>query len=209
MGIAIVLVVFLLVMGSCLAFVGMQGTWGAALTFVNTLLAAILATNYWEPMADWMQTMMPTFTYLIDFLAIWLVFCLFMLPLRVATDFISRVKLRFIKPVDMAGGYFFGFLTGWLMICFIMFSLHMAPLSRNFLGYWQPKPETRMVLVAPDRRWLAFFQKISAGPLAKGAPSENPKKYVFDPGGEFVIKYGTRRTNFEKEPALRVRIDEE
>ncbi len=196
MGFTAFLIILLLVLGCCLAFVGMQGMWGAALSFMNTLLAALLATSYWEPMAGVLQGMNASYTYFFDILAIWLMFGLFLIPLRVATDFISKVKVRFLPIADQIGGYFFGFLTGWVLICFLMFSLHTAPLPRNFLGFWQPTPESRLVVVAPDRRWLGFVNMVSRGALYNGNE--------FDPRADYIIKYGQRRADLEKQPALRV-----
>jgi len=199
MGFTAFLILLLLLLGACLAFVGMQGMWSAGITFINALFAALLATSYWEPAARLLQGMGPSFTYLIDILAIWIVFCLFFLLLRLATDFISRVKVRFLPIADQIGGYFFGLLTAWVMICFVMFSLHTAPLPRNFLGFWQPEPETRMLGVAPDRRWLGFVNMVSRGALSKGNE--------FDPDAEFILKYGQRRADLEGEKELRVRVD--
>jgi len=195
--IALMLVVFAV----CMAFVFNEGMWGAAITFVNVLLAAVLATNLFEPLANWLESMMPGLTYLWDFVAVWLSFALCLVILRLVTDLISRHRVKFKKPVDIGGGIFFAAWTGWLMMQFTLFTLHLAPLSRNFMGF-QEKPETRMFFdLAPDRIWLSFIHAQSAGgALARTPPATDPNAHVFDPQGEFILKYAARRKQFETQP---------
>src|SRR5262245_7389399 len=196
--IALLLVVFAV----CVAFVFNEGMWGAAITFVNVLLAAVLATNLFEPLANWLESMMPGFTYFWDFVALWLAFALCLVLLRLTTDLISRHRVKFKKPVDIGGGVFFAIWTGWLMVQFTLFSLHLAPLSRNFMGF-QEKPETHMFVfdLAPDRNWLSFMHaQSSGGALARTPPPTDPNAFVFDPQGEFIMKYAARRKQFESQP---------
>jgi hypothetical protein len=172
-----------------------SGLWNNAITLFNTLTAALLATNFWEPLADWLDKQAPSYTYFWDFLAFWLVFGLSMVVFRAATDSLSRVTVRFKKPVDMAGGIFFACWTGWVMVCFATTTLHTAPLARNFLsGQFQRDPEIRMFFgLAPDRQWLGLAQSLSTGSLGRS----NPDAHKFDPRGEFILKYGERRAKFE------------
>ncbi len=55
--------------------------------------------------------------------------------------------------------------------------------------------------LAPDRKWLAFVQKASRGTFARGATEQElrDEKYVFDPQGEFMPKYATRRAKLESQ----------
>jgi hypothetical protein len=62
------------------------------------------------------------------------------------------------------------------------------------------RPEDPMIYgLAPDRRWLAFTQRMSDGTFARMADDAYPQGHVFDPRGEFMIKYASRREAFEKE----------
>lgn len=184
------------------AVVGSQGLWHSLITFFNVMTAALIATNYFEPISEWLDYNGPTFTYLIDFLVLWGLFAGVLMLLRTLTDLLSRVKVRFIKPVDMAGGFLMAFWTAWVFVCFAMMSLHTAPLSRNFLGgAFQPLPESKMVLgLAPDRQWLALVHRLSQESL-RPLGTENR---VFDPNGEFVLRYAARRAEFETLPGIRV-----
>jgi hypothetical protein len=188
-----------------------EGMWGNALTLVNVILAALVAANFWEPVARFAEGQAPSFTYFWDFLALWGLFALTLGIMRALTDLISKTKVRFIKIVDQIGGAFFAAWVGWVVVCFVAFTLHTAPLSRNFLfgGF---DPQARMFLgLAPDRLWLGFTQWSSRGPYCRTLTAgerqsnaygvdANPDEQnfaVFDRRSEFIPKYATRRGNLE------------
>lgn len=192
------------------AALAQAGIWSNLLTLVNVITAGLLAVNYYEPLANWLQTQAPSYTYLLDFLALWAVFALAMGVLRAATDAVSTVKVKFQKSVDLGVGIFLAAWIAWLVVGFAALTLHTAPLSRNFLGF-QPTPESRMFYgLAPDHTWLGFVQKESQGALARGVTLKYPDGHEesgnkFDPQGEFILKYGERRASFEKLPDYRVK----
>lgn len=199
-----------------------EGMWGNALMLINVVTAALLATSYWEPVAKILEDTWPSFTYFWDFLALWGLFALCLGIMRALTDAVSRTKVRFIKIADQIGSGFFAAWVGWVLVCFTAFTLHTAPLGRNFLfgGF---DPQSRMFFgLAPDRLWLGFMQRMSRGTfsrtlrpgeLQRGAygTDSNPAEQalaVFDRRAEFIPKYATRRQNFEnyvkEKKALRV-----
>ncbi len=190
----------------CVAMVFSEGLWGAALMLINVMTAAMLATNFFEPVASALNKSQPSFTFCWDFLALWGLFAVSLLILRILTDKLSRHKVRFKKPVDIAGGVFFALWVGWVMVQFTLFSLHVSPLSRNFMGGdFQPTPESRMFLgLGPDRNWLAWMHTMSdGGAFSRGDKLTAPER-VFDRQGDFILKYGARRKQYEKEPDFRV-----
>jgi len=195
--------VLIVIFALCVAFVFNEGLWGAAVLFFNVLLAAVLATMLFEPVANLLDSMMPGLTYFADFVGIWLSFAVCLTVLRLSTDLIARHRVRFKKPVDLAGGIFFAAWIGWLMVQFTLFTMHLSPLARNFMGF-QEKPETRMFFgLAPDRNWLAFMQKqTKEGAFMRAPPPGDPNAYVFDPQGDLILKYGTRRQQFSREQNL-------
>jgi hypothetical protein len=179
-----------------------EGMWSNAISLINVVTAALLAVNYFEPLAAWLEGLgdwWRSCTYVWDFLALWILFAVFSLIFRSLTDQISRVKVRFLKVADQIGSAVFALWIGWVMVCFTMMTLHTAPLDRTFLfGGFQP--EERMFLgFAPDRQWLGFVQQESEGAFCRLATPEEWKqeKYVFDPRGEYLLKYATRRANLQ------------
>ncbi len=187
----------------CLAFVFNEGLWGASIMFFNTMTAVLLASNFFEPAANWITGMSPGLAYIADFIALWGIFALSLLLMRVVTDFISRHQVRFLKQIDVAGGVFFAAWIGWIMVQFTLFSLHTAPMSRNFLDF-QEKPDARMFFgLGPDRDWLAFLHSMSTdGSLSREPPANRPEAYVFDPQADFILRYGARREQLEHEKGI-------
>jgi hypothetical protein len=188
-----------LVFVACFAGLFNNGLWSNTLTLINVISSALLATNYFEPLAGWLDKQFPTCTYLVDFPAIWSIFAVSMMALRAATDLASKVKVRFFQPVDQYGGYLFACWIAWVMVCFTTMTLHTAPLARNFLyGAFQPEPDSRMFFGrAPDRLWLSWVYKES-----KGSMCRLREIVPFDAQGDFILRYGSRREEFGKQLTL-------
>ena len=98
----ILVAIFLL----CVGFIFNEGLWGACILLFNVLLAATLAVNFFEPMANWLESMAPSYTFLCDIVAIWVCFAAAFVVLRLITGVLSRHRVRFKRPVDLAGGVF-------------------------------------------------------------------------------------------------------
>ena len=169
-----------------------EGIWSNAVRLINVVTAALLAVNFFEPLARVLDGWQPSYTYLWDFLSLWGLFSVSLLVFRETTDRISKVNVRFLKLADRIGGVVLSVWIGWVMVCFTLMTLHTAPLGRNFLfGGFLTQTDSKMMfgLASPDVEWLAFTQKMSTGAFAG---SEE-----FDPNAEFMSKYATRRTNLE------------
>lgn len=189
-----------------------EGLWTNAVTLINVVTAGLIATSMFETVADWLDGLLPSYTYLWDFIALWTLFCVCMIVFRAITDALSKIQVRFRQPVEITGGVVMAIWVSWVVVCFTTMTFHTAPLARNFLfGSFQPAPDSRMFLgLAPDRQWLSFVQTVSKGSFSTRPPEgvdENADgdAYVFDPGGEFILRYGQRRANFERLGTVRVR----
>src|SRR6478735_8266405 len=116
----------------------MHGLWGTAVTLINMILAMLLATNFFEPTAALLDGYLPGGTYFFDAAALWALFIMFYGMLRAITDSLSKMHVKFIMPVEMAGRTILALWCGWLMVCFTTFSLQMAPFnSVTPMGAWQ------------------------------------------------------------------------
>ncbi len=173
------------------------GLWGNTLNLVNVLTAGLLATNYFEPLAEWLDKQEPRLTYAYDFLSLWLIFAVSFTVFRILTDYVSKVKVKFFKPVEVAGSAVMAIWVSWAWLCFATMTLHTAPLSRNyFLGGFQERPESKMMFLrlAPDRKWLAWAHRESQGSLSRLSDTA-----PFDPRGDFILRYGNRRERFSQQ----------
>jgi hypothetical protein len=116
---------------------------------------------------------------------------------------VSPHRVRFHPLLDQIGSAVVAAWVGWVGICFATFALHTAPLSRNFLkdGF---VPEKQMLFgLAPDRLWLGFVHKVSGGGGwgANETDAQGNVTSAFDPTGEFMPKYASRRTYLETHPS--------
>ena len=196
-----VTIALLVIFVACVAVTYTEGLWSNAIRLVNVLIAALLATNFFEPVARFLEGFMPDYKYYWDFPALWVLFAVFMMLMQTATNQVSQVKVRFLKVADQVGGGVFAVLTGWVVVCFTLMTFHAAPLAKNFLvESFQPRQQMFFGL-APDRKWIAFTRAMSRGPLARSATAEEQANHanIFDPDRQFVYRYEQRRTEVEKE----------
>jgi hypothetical protein len=185
-------IVLIVVFFACFAFLFNGGLWSNTLTLVNVVTAALFATNYFEPLANWFDLQEPSGHYFYDFLALWILFAVAFTVMRVLTDFVSKVRVRFFLPVEKAGGILMAIWVSWILMCFTTVTLHTAPLSRNFMGF-QAEPNTKMLFgLGPDRVWLGWVHRESAGSLSRFGGT-----VPFDRNGDFILRYGERREEFE------------
>jgi len=192
-----------LIFAGCMAFSITGGLWTNTLVFINLVTSGLIAFTFFEPLAKWLDGQLPSYTYLWDFLSLWLVFAVSMGLLRTATDLLSKVKVKFKRPIDQVGGIVMGCLIGWVMICFVLATLHTAPLAKEFL-FGNFKPDERMYMgLAPDRKWLGFVRMQSKGSFYHRGPATDRSAFVFPGATDFVGRYAERRAAFEKEPETR------
>lgn len=197
-------IVLILIMFICIALMWTEGMWGNALTLVNVTFAAMIASNWFEPLAGYLDQQVPSLTYVWDFLALWGAFVLAFLLLRAVTDAVSLHKVRFKMPVEVTGRILFAVATAWILVCFTLMTIHTAPLARTALrkSFEPTLMGTSFLGLAPDRYWLAFMHSRSQNALAWGDPK------VFDPEGDFILKYAARRQELqaanEKDGTIRV-----
>jgi hypothetical protein len=199
----ILVVLYVALIGAIVALIGKEGLWSSTIVLINVVTAALLATNFWEPMTGWADSQFPSLVHVTDFLIIWSLFALFYSIMRVLTDFVSPLRVRFPNPLNKAGGYVMSAIVGWVIVCFLAMTMHMAPLAREFLGGMWVAEKPSVFGLSPDRQWLGFMQKESLGAFSRLTPAGDPEGRVFDPRGEFLGKYATRRQILEKQPTIR------
>jgi hypothetical protein len=204
----------LLVFLATAGLIWLHGLWGAAVTLINMVISMLIAMNLFEPISDALEINADaSFAYLYDFVVLWMTFFFTFGILRLITDILSKTRVKFEMPIEMAGRSILAIWCGWLMVCFTAFSLMMAPLnSETPLGAWS-SPNDGAMLFSPDRLWLGFVHSRSRGALSRGKIEDGPDAHpddeslnveTFDPFGEFPIKYHDRRVKYEQEEQMRV-----
>lgn len=166
-----------------------ESMWSNAIRFINVVFAALLATNFWEPTARLLESAMKGGSYWWDFVALWVLFALFITILQTITDKISRVNVRFLAIVNKVGSIVFACLIAAVLVCFANFTLHTAPLAETAFQGGFPSQSS----MSPDRQWVRFVSLVSGGSLAKfGTPNK------FD-GGKFNNDYTERRRALQEQ----------
>jgi hypothetical protein len=196
------------------AMLWLESLWSNTITLINVVLATLLAMSFFEPLASFLDGLLPSFTYLWDFLSLWLLFTVFFGILRIFTDKASRTRVKFKPPVEIPGRLISGMLVGLWMVAFTTTTLHTAVIpSAPFFGSMGQHPDDATFLIfRPDVSFLNFVQMTSRGSLAAspaaGAETspypEDAGRNVFDPYSDFVYKYRQRRRNLENGTTLRV-----
>ena len=95
----------LLILAGTAAGVWFQGLWGGVITLVNMLLAMIIATSLYEPLVTAIEGVAAarSYTYLLDFVVLWVLFALVYGLLRTVSEKLSPQLVKFDMPVEMAG----------------------------------------------------------------------------------------------------------
>lgn len=102
------------------------GLWNNIITFCNFLIAAIAAHGLWRVINDLFAEAPKEIGDNADVISIWAPFILATVILRVVTDSLSSVRLRFHPVVEWTGR---GVVCTALAVCFIMFTCSTAKLG--------------------------------------------------------------------------------
>ena len=208
----------ILVVAMILVSLWLVGLWNNVLTLVNLILAGFIASSFFENFADFLESALPEKTYLVDYVALWVLFLGSFVFLRICTDFLSRYQLRFHPVVEIIGRTVLSVWVTWVFVCFAAFTIHTAPLPIEGEYVFQASPGTKNFLVGPDRMWLALIQSRSRGALSDFQDAAMMPEYdiplhpddgdmncrVFDPYSEFVFKYRHRRENLAEMESVQV-----
>jgi colicin V production protein len=211
---------------ACLAVVGItlycvstEGLWGAVHTFLCVLLAGLIAMNFFEPLAGFLDGTAPRYRNYMDILALLGLFIGLTFALRLGSEHLTPVYIGLPATLDQVGKWAFGAATGYLTMAILLTALHTAPFPREFLGF---KPERNNFFgMAPDRQWLGFVQYVTEKPFARIIGQDPDTKqfvtHAFDGKYErlgdksapypntiwpsFPIRYAMRREQLESNPA--------
>ncbi len=192
------------------------GLWNNFLTLINFLIAALIASSYYETLAGQLASNLADYAKLADFLSLWILFVGSFLICRFVTEYLSGHKLEFDKVTELIGRSVLSIWIASVFVAFTLFSFHMAPWHPDA---FQKDPEASTLGIGPDRMWLAFIQSRSRGALStsresdfltKAAPqSKHPDDAdlgdvrVFDPEATFIDTWHKHRERLSKAKGFR------
>ena len=177
-----------------------EGLWSNTITLINVIVAGLVAFGFYSPVALWVdESLNGQFTYLVDFVSIWVLYVVTMVILRFFSNALSKTRMRFKNPFDKVGGPLMALFAAEVLVGFVLATLHTAPLKEGAIAYEDSEVATASGFMNPDLAWLRFVERVSS-PQALGASG----------GAQFSAKsfvkiYRDHRKKFEAAPSLKVR----
>jgi hypothetical protein len=198
------LVVCALILGLLYALTS-EGLWGAALMFFNVLFSAMIAFNFYEPLAKLIDSTGINWGFS-DTLCILGLFCVSLALLRMTTETIAPAMVRFPVPVYHIGRFVFGLGGALITVAIVILSFHAAPVHKKIFTTvtYDSKPPFGMGI---DHQWLGFFQYETGQVFSTlGAGERDPFRIygrsrtgdrmavkVFDPRARWLIDHQDAR----------------
>ncbi len=184
------LLVILLVVAVAVARGGLFQAMGL---FFAVLLAASLASAWYEPLVSYLEKSLEPYKYFLDVGALWFLFGVILALCGAMVHQLTKRKVSFHKHVELAGSLIVGLMAAWTVVEFAAFSLHTAPLRADVIPTKQG--ESLLFGLKPDRCWLWWMRGSTRnGPFAIGGQP-------FDPDLDFVERHATRREQLSGGPA--------
>jgi uncharacterized membrane protein required for colicin V production len=177
-----------------------EGLWGSALMFFNVLFGAMIAFNFYEPLAVLLDRTGINWGFS-DTLCMLGLFCVSVLLLRMTTETIAPTMVRFPTPIYHAGRLIFGLAGAAVTMAVIILAFHAAPVNKKIFSVvkYDTKPPFGLGL---DHQWLGFFQYQTGAVFARfGVGRPDPyRQYgqggaveVFDPLANWLILHQQAR----------------
>ena len=126
------LIVLGLVAGMTYALMS-EGLWGAALMFFNALFAALIAFNFYEPVAQLIVDNVgsETVSSFADSVSLMILFIVALVLLRLTTESIAPSMVRFPMPLYHLGRVAFSLGGACLTMAFVLLLFHAAPIHKR------------------------------------------------------------------------------
>jgi hypothetical protein len=179
--------------------VSSEGAWGAALLFFNVVFAGMIAFNFYEPLAQLIDSTGIGWGFS-DTLSMMLIFCVSLLLLRMITETIAPAQVRFPAAVFHVTRLVFALGTVLVTFSIILLAFHAAPIHKQMFGYitYDRRPPFGLGL---DHHWLGFFQHTTGDIFARyGVGARDPYRsygktagnqlvpvQIFDPRGRWLL----------------------
>ncbi len=203
MAVIIDLIIVFLILGLTWALTS-EGLWGSALMFFNVLFGAMIAFNFYEPLARLIDSTGLPWGFS-DTLCLMLLFTFSVGILRMTTETIAPAQVRFPMPIYHLGRLVFGLGGAVVTMSIVILAFHCAPIYKKMFGtvVYDTKPPFGLGL---DHQFLGFFQRETGAVFTNfnspngrrdpfkeyGGPNQSPLNF-FDPRAEWLINHQNAR----------------
>jgi hypothetical protein len=186
-----------------------EGLFTSCLMFLNVFFAGLVAFNFWEPLAELLESPLSgTFVHgYEDAFCLVALFCITLGALRGLTNYLANIQLAFPPIVQRGGGALFGVATGYLVAGFLLCVLQTLPWHVNFMSF-DPTYDTDSAtsirqFLPPDRVWLGLMYRAGAFGFATAEEDNRPETEQFPDTSEYYKKHFT----FDKFGSFEVRYE--
>lgn len=132
-----------------------EGTWTNAVNFMLIVLSGLAAVAFGYPLGAFAQEKFQKpaeFTWYFYFAGVWLVFFVTIMVVRLASERLSKVRMKFVPPLEMVAGPLMGLLVATMFTSFFAWTLLKMPIAArewdiNKAASWQQS--TMQYLSAP------------------------------------------------------------
>ncbi len=200
-------IALLIVFGLVTWCVASEGVWGAAIVFLSTLFAGLLAMNYFEMVAIFMERFIGRnnpWSRLSDVVVLLILFGGLVMVFRFMFDHLFKGTAEVEDAVNSLGRWAIGAVTGYMTMAILLTALHTAPFPREFWGF-TPERKNFLGMTAPDRQWLGFVQYVSEKSFRRGkyprifdGPQWTLPQHDVRVWPSFPIRYATRRQQYQE-----------
>ncbi|MDA7951072.1 MAG: hypothetical protein MPJ24_06240 [Pirellulaceae bacterium] len=120
-----------------LALLFFEGLWASTITLMNLWFTSMIALNYYEPLATFIDENMklfesqPNYT---EYVVFWLLFSGLFGVLRVFSRTISKYRVTANKPVEIIGSLLVATTASCLFTSIVLTSFHFGPTEPSPLG---------------------------------------------------------------------------
>ncbi len=142
-----------------------EGLWGAALMFFNVLFGAMIALNFYEPLAKLIDSTGLNWGFS-DTLCLLLLFSASVMLLRMTVETVAPAQVRFPVPIYQIGRLVFGLGGAAITLAIIILAFHCAPIHKKMFQavQYDTRPPFGLGL---DHHFLGLFQNETGGPFAQ------------------------------------------
>jgi hypothetical protein len=175
-----------------------EGLWGAALMFFDVLFGALIAFNFYEPLAKLLADSVPFLSGFADTLCLFAIFILATFLLRLTTETLGPAMVRFPAPIYHLGRWVFALGCSLILVAVCLLGFDTAPVHKKVFFVMDYKSMVPFGL-GLERRWLGFFQHTTGQIFVTHVRgSMDPwRQYkdanVFDPKAQWLLYYQEKR----------------
>jgi len=155
--------------------------WSNIISVGCVLFAVLIAVGWWEDIAFLLAKQVPAMLFVVDCIAIWVLFLVALALLDLATRGMSTIKVKYNDTVEKVGNGIALFL-----LFLVLFGVHT--IANGHMGMVGEHPNASVSESAGTNAALAMIRLLSAGNLSAFVSGNQ-----FDDRGDFRTKHLQRR----------------